>query len=90
VSPRHGFKGAPEPSRELFIFRVDKSTEIDELKDYLVGKNVKVRELKCVSNSEAKFKSFRLTVPVSDFKNLFDEALWPEGVRVRRFIPPKQ
>lgn len=89
-SPSQNFKGAPEPSRDLFIYRVETSANVELLKSYLVSKSINVRELKCVSHDDAKFKSFRLSVPASEYRSLFNESLWPNGVCVRRFIPPKK
>ena len=86
----NGFCGAPEPSRDLFIYRVGNNTTTEVLKDYIEELNVTVRDLQCVSNDESKFKSFKLTVPISNFKQLFDESIWPAGVRVRKFIPPRR
>ena len=88
--PQHRFKGAPEPSRDLFIFRVHPDTETNELKQYLSSRKVNIRELKLVSNPAATFKSFKLSVPVSNFKSLFDDTFWPEGVCIRKYVSPKQ
>ena len=51
--------------------------------------DIEVRALEILSNVNAKFKSYKLTVPVSKFKDLFNEDMWPEGVCVRKFIPPR-
>lgn len=83
------FKGAPEPSRDIFIFRVDPDTGVEDLRLHLRDMDVSVRALNQVSNPSAAYKSFRLTVPKSDFDILFDPSLWPEGVRVRRYFPRK-
>lgn len=87
------FKGAPEPSRDIFVFRVDPDTELGDLRMHLRDMDVTVRALHQVSNPLATYKSFRLTVPKSDLTNfeiLFDPSMWPEGVRVRRYFPPKE
>ena len=55
-------KGAPEPTRDLFIYRVDAETE--SVFDLVKSNGFKVLSLKCISNPAAKYKSFRLTVPV--------------------------
>ena len=79
-----GLKGAPEPSRHLFIHRVDKSSTCNDVVTYVTKKlKVTPRDIECKSREEAAFKSFKLTVAVSDYKTLFDEQLWPEGVCVR-------
>ena len=83
------FKGAPEPSRELFIYRVDPSTTDSQISSYLNDNNFTVREISCISNPNARFKSFKLKVPATEFQKLFNETLWPEGVRIRKFIRPR-
>jgi hypothetical protein len=83
------FRGAPEPSRDIFVFRVEPGTQVADLRTHLADMDVTVRALHCVSNAEARYKSFRLTVPLSDFDIVFDGSLWPEGVRVRRYFPRK-
>ena len=40
-------------------------------------------QVECVSDEKAKFKSYKVTVPKTQFENLFNEELWPEGVRVQ-------
>lgn len=89
ISTTSGFRGAPEPSRDLFISRVDISTEDSKLKEFLKSENFTIRHLECISNSEAKFKSYKLTVPVSQFRSLFDADMWPNGIRVRQFFAKK-
>lgn len=91
ISQTHGtFKGAPEPQRDIFVYRVDQDANIDDMSDYLTDKNVKISKLECVSNANAKFKSFRLTVGLTDFKRLLNDDMWPAGVRARKFITPRE
>ena len=77
-----GLKGAPEPSRHLFISRVDKQCTTNEISKFLKNKKIEVRNLECKSHEESMFKSYKLSVPVSQFNSLFDADLWPDGVRV--------
>ena len=77
--------GAPEPNRDLFIFRLDGKTVLNDLQNYIKERGFSVRSLKQMSKPESQFKSFKLSVPVSEFEALFDPDLWPEGVCVRRF-----
>jgi hypothetical protein len=84
-------KGAPEPSRHLFIYRVDHGTTEEDLKSLLQesGYDFQIRDLECISHASAVFKSFKLSVPVSQFENLFNDEIWPDGVRVRQYRPAK-
>ena len=79
-------RGAPEPIRELFIYRVHPETTTEALKNYVSDKGFSIGHLECISNSEAKFKSFKLSLPISEFNRTLDENMWPSGVRVRRFF----
>ena len=81
-------KGAPLPSRDVFIYRVDKNTTVDILSEYISENSIDFREIECVSHEDAKYKSFRLTVSIKDLDKIFNEALWPSGVMVRRFYKP--
>ena len=78
-------QGAPEPERHLFIYCVSACTSTEDLKAHVVGHKFTVKYLQCISKEGSKFKSFRLSVPVSKFPKLFDSSLWPQGIRVRKF-----
>ena len=82
-------KGAPQRSRDLFIYRVDTSADAQALKEHVINKGFSIISLNCVSKPESKYKSFKLTVPAFQFNNLFDSSLWPMGIHVRPFIPPR-
>ena len=85
------FRGAPEPNRDLFIFRVHTDTDVEDIKEHVLAEGYDARDIKCVSHPDAMWKSFRLTVPLSQFNSLLsDDFPWPDGVRVRQFIPPKR
>jgi hypothetical protein len=83
------FKGAPEPSRDLFVFRVDPNTDQADLFKFVQSQSVQVRGLSLVSHKDAVFKSFKLTVGLPDLETVFDNDFWPTGVHVRRYIPPR-
>lgn len=84
-------KGAPEPDRDLFISRLDKGTNDYDFKSFIENNGFCVRKLQCVSHEDAYFKSYRLTVPKSEFPGLFNEDMWPTGVCVRKYvIPPRR
>ena len=82
-------KGGHSPSqyRDLFVYRVDKSVDASVLKEHVKENGFNIHSLKCVSHEEAKYKSFQLAVPLSEFSGLFDGKIWPEGICVRRFRP---
>ena len=81
------FKGAPEPQRYIFIYRVDAHVTVNDIIKHVQDYSINVLKLECVSNVNAKYKSFRLTTGISDFKRLLSDDLWPKGVCIRKFIP---
>ena len=57
------FRGAPEPDRHLFICRLESDTDVAD------------KSVECLSNPNVKLKSFKLTVGVSKFQQLFTDHL---------------
>ncbi len=84
------FRGAPEPVRDLFVYRVEQTTTLDDIKQYLTDHDIVYTNITRVSHSESKFQSFKLTVPKSRFKDLLNEDSWPTGVYVREFKQPRR
>ena len=84
------FTGAPEHSRDLFIYRVSPDARLEDLRTYIEHVGVTIRKLVCMSNDNAVFKSFRLTTTVEHFNKLFQSDIWPVGVRVRKFVSPRR
>ena len=83
------WQGQPEPTRHLFRKRITKDTENDAVKNMIQSYGFGIRDFRCISHPEARFKSFKLSVPASQFERLFDEKLWPEGVVVRIYATPR-
>ena len=75
-------KSAPEPSRDVFLYQIDNATDEQNIVDYLTEKNITARQVTCMSKHESAFKS--------NFQQLLDLNLWPEGVRIRKFYQSKQ
>jgi hypothetical protein len=80
-------KGAPEPSRDVFVYRVDKGTT--DIEDFLTDNGINSRSVIIVSNNEARFSSFKVEVKVSELEKLLDPEFWPDGICVRRFYKPR-
>jgi hypothetical protein len=78
-------RGAPPPSRDMFVFRVDKMTSVNDLKDYIIGKGCEARDIIIVSHKDSHYKSFKVTVSVTDYNNLMKPEIWPEGIMVRQY-----
>ena len=61
------------PIRDLFIYRIDKSVDVSVLEKHVTDNGFTVLGLKCVSHEEATYKSFQLTVSMSDYAGLFND-----------------
>lgn len=70
---------------ELFVFRVDKEIEDDQLGAFLASEQVKVHELECISKPEAWTKSYRIAVETPDPSAILQPDFWPDGIGCRRF-----
>ena len=80
---------APEPRRDIFITRVHCDVSKDKMYNYLISKNLTVLHLDCVSHPDAFSKSFKLSVPKSQYSLVFDPSLWPGDITVKKYISKK-
>ena len=78
-------RGGPPPVRDFFVYRVMKPADEDDVAECLRENNIKFESVLRVSKEEAKFCSFKLTVPLTDIKRVMEPDVWPEGVRIRKF-----
>ena len=77
--------GAPTPSRDFFVSRVDKSVTIEKITAYIRKKGVQFRNLVKTSHTEAANASFKLTIDFKDVDTVYQETFWPKGVWVRKW-----
>ncbi len=83
-------RGAPEPSRDLFVFRVEKGNTEEIIRDYIKDNNIEPRNVSLISNKDATFASFKVEVALSNMNDVLSPDFWPTGVCVRRFHKPRQ
>ena len=83
-------KGAPEPSRFIFIYRVDKNADCADIQEYMNTKDITIRSISKLSKDESKFNSFKAEIKVTDLDDVLEPYFWPEGIYVRRFYAPRQ
>ena len=81
--------GAPEPVRHLFVNRISKDTNDEDVFTQIEQNGFTVKKLECISHPQARFKSYKLAVPCSEFNKLCNENLWPKGVFVRTYWSQK-
>lgn len=77
--------GAPLPKRDFFISRVSKDTTDEQMLEYITGQGVISAEIQCVSNPNAAYCSYKLTVPVIEKDKVMVGDIWPYGVCVQRW-----
>lgn len=78
-------EGAPPPRRDFFLSRVKKDTDDEIVKQYIVSKGISVSELVTVSNVNAKYKSFRLSVCIDDKDKVMSPDIWPQGICIEKW-----
>ena len=70
----------------LYVGQIDNSYEVNDMKTFIEGQNVKVVELEELARKHNRFKSFRLCIRKKDLDSIKDPNFWPEGIVVRRFF----
>jgi hypothetical protein len=81
----HGtLRGAPQ-TLDIFVFRCDKNATCDKVRKYMEDNSTSVLDIECVSSVEARYRSYRVSVPRDSHDDVMDGDFWPEGVGVRYF-----
>ena len=65
-------RGAPELSRDIFVYRVHDSTTVDDMESYITDMGLQVRNIECISKPGSCFKSFHVTITVSQLDKSFE------------------
>lgn len=90
TSDAGSLKGAPEPSRDLFVYRVAKGTDASLIEKQFRSSSINIRSIEKRSKETAKFDSFRVEVLKSDVARVLKPDFWPEGIYVRRYFTPRK
>lgn len=71
----------------LFVNNVDKTTSENDIVDYIYNKTqVRVILHKIKSKVPRQYSAYKMLVPNAKLTLFLDNALWPEGVAVRKFV----
>lgn len=71
----------------LFINNVDRNTSENDISDYIFGKTqVRVTLQKIRAKVQRQYNAYKMLVPSTKLSDFLEDALWPEGVAVRKFI----
>ena len=66
----------------MCLFRVNRDVSDAIVKDHMNGKDLKYVSIKTMSNAEAVFKSFLITVEAKDYGTFMNPDVWPSGTRL--------
>lgn len=83
----NSFAGAPK-TRHVFLYRVHSTVGEEDVSSHMNGKDMKYLSLRTMSNPEAMFKSFLITVILDQFDNFMNPDMWPSGSKLREFTMP--
>ena len=72
-------RGGELPVRDFFVSRVIKYDGVEQMRNFLQGKDIEVRDVALKSANDDKFNSFKLS---DDADKVMDPILWGRGVRV--------
>ena len=88
IKATSSFRGAVS---DVFLHNLDMSVTVEDVKDYFKGENVSIRKVEKLSHQEAARSSFKLSpVTQEDYDKILSGQVLPEGVGVRKFIPPRR
>lgn len=74
---------------DIFIYRVSQDCNDDEIEQLFTDANITLYDFSRVSHNDAKLKSYKATIAVTDIENVCNENFLPENVMCRRFYRPK-
>ena len=84
-----GFRGAPPPSRVIFVSRVV-SGEKEVISNFIKSRGVNVINIEKTSHEDATFSSYKICISVLDKEKVFDPKFWPAGVKCRMWRERKE
>lgn len=75
---------------DIFLYRVSKITDDQEIKSLFTNAGIPIYSMEKVSHKDAQMKSFKITIPLTDYENVCNEQFLPENIMCRRFYKPRQ
>ena len=79
------FRGAPPPKINFFLSRIQHTARYQEIVEYITYHGISDFELTQVSNTDSKYKSYKLSVDVRDKELIMDPSVWPAGVVIEKW-----
>ena len=72
-----------------YVGRIANGTSLEDLREFIRGKDVDVVTLEQLSTRHDLFQSYKLVVKKSDLQKIENEDFWPSGIIVRRYFSPR-
>ena len=79
---KFNLKGDPISHVDVWIFKITEGN-CEDVVSYLKSYNVDCYNIERSSHSDAKFKSFKVTICKSDLDTIMNKSFWPFGVRCK-------
>ena len=70
---------------DIFIFRVHKDVDNEDLKQFIVDEGISVSDFQKVSRDDSMMNSFKATIPFTDYDHVMSDSFWLTGIACRRF-----
>ena len=80
-----GLSGAPLPVKQIWVSRVSRG-DIRDIQDHMHRNNIDINDIEKTSHPNAKFSSYKISIPVSGSDKVFEESFWPLGVRCQKWF----
>ena len=82
-------KGAPQRTQDMFVYRVTQDISDEALLSWIRKQRMNIIDFVKTFHVDSKYKSFKVTFNRSDYFYLYNPELWPSGVCIGRYLPPK-
>lgn len=82
-------RGGPMPRRDYYVSRLHVETKVDDIQDHLSGKGITPIEVTDLTKEGHQLRSFKVSINICDNHSFLDGEIWPFGVMVRRYFPPR-
>ena len=83
------FEGGSPVTRHVFLFNVNGDVPEIKVKEHMDIKRMQYTSIRRMSNENAPYKSFLITVPSAEYNKTLDPEMWPAMTKLREFRMPR-
>ena len=81
-----GLSGGPPPRRDFFVYRLMKDSGEEDLRNFMMSKNIEPHDIAAKNVPDARFNPFKVSVSLDNAEKMWDLDMWPVGVCVKRWV----